>query len=65
MTTAALKRAIRRLARERNHYVLLLEVDGAQRTPPTSRIVLETPLSPECREELMTMLDRWLKEGLV
>jgi hypothetical protein len=65
MTTAALSRDIRKLAKERNHHVLLLVVDGAQRTPPTSRMVLETPLSPECHEELMALVDRWLAEGKV
>lgn len=60
-----LSREIHRLARERNHYVLRLVVDGAPRTPPTSCLVLETPLSPECHAELMALVDRWLTEGLV
>lgn len=65
MPESKLSREIRRLARERNHYVLLLAVDGGERTPPTSRLVLETPLSPECHAELMTLVDRWLAEGKV
>lgn len=65
MTDAELRRDIRRLARERNHHVLRLVVDGAERTPPTSRLVLETPLSPECHAELMALVDRWLAEGRV
>lgn len=65
VTEAECRREQRRLARARNHYLWRLVLDGRERRPAESRWEWEGPLPPACREELLALVRRWEKEGLI
>ena len=52
----------RRLARERNHFVLHLCLVGAERRPPAGDFELVNTLPIECAAELLALLRRWEEE---
>lgn len=58
-----IERAIRILARERDHYLLRLELCGSERHDPSGYLRIETTLPAERRDELLEILDRWKDEG--
>mgnify|MGYP001598956868 CR=1 FL=1 len=65
MTDAEMRREQRRLAKERNFYLWYLKLDGRQRQQPTGCYEVEGPLPPMCYAELLALLSRWEKEGLI
>lgn len=54
---------MRRLAKERNHYLFQFVVDGRQKEPPSGTISYAGPLSEECIDEFLAMVNRWQKEA--
>lgn len=55
----------RQLAKQRNHYLWSLTLDGGQRTEPEGVFEICGPLPPECHAELSEMVSRWTKERKV
>lgn len=53
----------RRLAKERKHYLIQLQIDGQHCDPPQSTISYCGPAAPERAEEMLNMLKRWLEKG--
>lgn len=56
---------MRALARERDHFLWSLTLDGRQRQPPSGVLEIAGPLPPECCAELKALVDRWTREGKV
>ena len=54
-----IERAIRQQARERDHYLVRIELCGSERMEFSSHWRWEAAISPECRDELIELLERW------
>ena len=58
-------REMRSLARERDHWLWSLVLDGWERAEPRGVFEIAGPLPPECYSELKALIIRWRREGLV
>lgn len=58
-----IERAIRHLARERDHFLLRLEICGSERQDWSDHLRVEAAISPRGREALLKLLDRLRKRG--
>lgn len=58
-----IERAIRHLARERDHFLLRLEICGSERQEPGGYLRLEVTISLKRYREVLRMLERWKQAG--
>lgn len=55
----------RRLAKERDHFLCHVYIDGAERVNRAGVLSFTGTLAPECCEELWEMVRRWMDEGKI
>lgn len=58
-----IERAIRHVARERDFYLLRLELCGSERQEWSDHLRVEAAISPERRDQLIALLNQWKEEG--
>ena len=50
---------------ERDHYLVHIYTDGAERANRAGILSFTGPLAPECYDELWALVRKWLAEGKI